>query len=196
MGGFAALHFGLAYPQMARSLVVAGCGYGAEPDKREDFRREAEAAAVGFESEGIETFAQKYALGPTRVQFQNKDPRGWQEFADMLAEHSAKGCAMTMRGVQKERPSLWDLEDQMKALDVPTLIVTGDEDDACLQPGLFMKQAIATSGLVVMPKAGHTINLEEPDMFNKILADYFAQVDAGQWTSRDPRSVAKSILGK
>ena len=196
MGGFAALHFGLAYPRMARSLVVAGCGYGAEPDKREDFRKEAEAAAVGFESQGIEIFARKYARGPTRVQFQNKDPRGWQEFADMLAEHSAKGCAMTMRGVQKERPSLWELEDQMKALNVPTLIATGDEDEPCLQPGLFMKRAIATSGLVVLPKTGHTINLEEPDMFNEILADFFALVDAGRWTSRDPRSVAKSILGK
>ena len=34
MGGFATLHFGLAY-RARRSLVVAGCGYGAEPDKRE-----------------------------------------------------------------------------------------------------------------------------------------------------------------
>ncbi len=40
MGGFAVLHFGFAYPERALSLVVAGCGYGAEPGKREQFREE------------------------------------------------------------------------------------------------------------------------------------------------------------
>ena len=196
MGGFAALHFGFAYPQMARSLVVAGCGYGAEPDQRAAFRDEAEASAARWESEGAETFATTYALGPTRVQFQNKDPRGWQQFADMLAAHSSKGSALTMRGVQKGRPSLWELEEDMKALAVPTLIVTGDEDDPCLQPALFMKQAIASSGLVVFPRTGHTVNLEEPDAFNRVVADFFAQVEAGRWTGRDPRSMTDSILGR
>ena len=49
-------------------------------------------------------FAKRYSLGPSRVQFQNKDPRGWQEFADQLATHSAIGAAFTQLGVQKERP--------------------------------------------------------------------------------------------
>ena len=80
MGGFAALHVGITYPQRARSLVIGGCGYGAEPDKKEKFRAECEAAAASFESNWAEA-AKKYALGPTRVQFQNKDPRGWAEFA-------------------------------------------------------------------------------------------------------------------
>jgi pimeloyl-ACP methyl ester carboxylesterase len=195
MGGFAALHFGFAYPDMARSLVVGGCGYGAEPEKREAFRKEAEASAARFETEGTEIFGKTYALGPTRVQFQNKDPRGWQEFVDMLTEHSATGCALTMRGVQKERPSLWELEEQMKGLTVPTLIITGDEDDPCLQPALFMKRAIASAGLMVLPRSGHTINLEEPDAFNNAVADFLAQVEAGRWTQRDPRSVTESILG-
>jgi pimeloyl-ACP methyl ester carboxylesterase len=112
MGGFAALHVGIAYPQRARSLVIAGCGYGAAPDKREAFQAECEAAAASFEASWSEAAA-KYALGPTRVQFQNKDPRGWSEFARQLAEHSPKGQALTMRGVQKRRPSLWDLAEDM-----------------------------------------------------------------------------------
>ncbi len=195
MGAFATLHFGFAYPHMARALVVAGCGYGAEPGKREKFRDEAEASAKSFEGEGAGTFAATYALGPTRVQFQNKDPRGWQEFADMLAEHSSQGSALTMRGVQRERPSLWELEDKMRKLVVPTLIVTGDEDDPCLQPALFMKQAIASAGLVVFPRTGHNVNLEEPVAFNQAVADFLAQVEAGRWMQRDPRSITGSILG-
>jgi pimeloyl-ACP methyl ester carboxylesterase len=195
MGGFATLHFGLAWPDRARSLLIAGVGYGAEKEKREQFRRESDAAAAGFERDGSEKFAAGYARGPSRVQFENKDPRGWSEFAAMLAEHSARGSAFTMRGVQRERPSLWDLEDRLRALAVPALIVTGDEDDACLVPSIFMKRTIPSAGLVVVPNTGHTINLEEPAAFNALVADFLAQVDAGRWPMRDPRSLTKSILG-
>lgn len=194
MGGFAALHVGLAYPQRARSLVIAGCGYGAEPDKKEKFRAECEAAAASFEANWAES-AKKYALGPTRVQFQNKDPRGWAEFAQQLAEHSPKGQALTMRGVQMRRPSLYELTDGMKKINVPTLIVIGDEDDPCLEPALLMKRSISTSGLVVLPRAGHTINIEDPEAFNRALFEFFLLVDEGRCTPRDPRSAASGILG-
>ena len=196
MGGFAVLHFGFTYPQRARSLVVAGCGYGAAPDKREQFAGEAETAARRFEEAGMAKAAEGYALGPTRVQFQNKDPRGWKEFADQLAEHSTEGSARTMRGVQKRRPSLYDLVDKMKTITAPTLIMTGDEDWQCLEPGLLMKRTIASAGLVVMPNAGHTINLEEPAAFNQHLADFFHTVNVGAWRNRDPRAMATAILGR
>ena len=195
MGGFATLHFGLAYPERARSLVVAGVGYGAEPDQRERFRREADLTAQALRTEGMAASARAYSLGPTRVQFQNKDPRGWSEFADMLAEHSAPGSAHTQQGVQKERPSVFDLADEMRKLTVPTLIVTGDEDWPCLVPSVFMKRTIPSAGLLVVPNTGHTINLEEPAAFNTALADFFAQVDAGRWPMRDPRAVSESITG-
>ena len=195
MGGFATLHFGLAYPGRARSLVVAGVGYGAESDQRERFRREADVTADFLRSRGMAAFAETYAVGPTRVQFQNKDPRGWREFADMLAEHSAAGSAHTQQGVQKERPSVFDLADAMKGLTVPTLIVTGDEDWPCLVPSVFMKRTIPSAGLMVVPNTGHTINLEEPAAFNAALADFLAQVDAGRWPMRDPRAVSESITG-
>ncbi len=83
----------------------------------------------------------------------------------------------------------------MRALDVPTLIVTGDEDEPCLVPGIFMKRAIRTAGLVVMPKAGHNINQEDAEAFNRAVADFHAAVDAGRWEARDPRSITESILG-
>src|ERR1700756_3385472 len=196
MGGFAALHFGFTYPDRARSLVIAGCGYGAAPDKRAQFAAEAEAAAKQFEQAGMAKAAEGYALGPTRVQFQNKDPRGWQEFADQLAAHSTEGSARTMRGVQARRPSLFDLVEQMKSITVPTLIMTGDEDWPCLEPGFLMKRTIPTAALFVMPNAGHTINLEDPIAFNQHIADFFHTVDAGAWRKRDPRAMVSTILGR
>ncbi len=195
MGGFATLHFGFTYPERARSLVIAGCGYGAEPDRRAQFAEEAEASAKRFEELTMAKAALAYATGPTRVQHQNRDPRGWKEFADQLAGHSTEGAALTMRGVQRRRPSLYELVDKMKAITAPTLVMTGDEDWPCLEPGLLMKKNISTAALVVMPNAGHTINLEDPAAFNGHLQELFLASDAGTWPVRDPRAMAGSILG-
>jgi pimeloyl-ACP methyl ester carboxylesterase len=195
MGGFAVLHFGFAYPDRALSLVVAGCGYGAEPGKRQQFHDETAKTIAQIEGAGMSVAAKSYSQGPSRVQFQNKDPRGWGEFAANLAAHSTQGSALTMRGVQARRPSLWDLVDQMRGLEVPTLVMTGDEDDPCLEPGLLMKRTIPMAALMVFPNTGHALNLEEPELFNRSLAEFFHQVERGRWPRRDPRAVTGSILG-
>ena len=194
MGGFAALHFGLDFPDRARSLVVAGAGYGAEKQYEAYFRGVSLEVAKQFEVHGSEQFAKTYALGASRVQFQNKDPRGWREFADLLGQHSAVGAANTMRGVQARRPSIYDLEDRLRTMPVPVLVVAGDEDDHCLQPGIFMKKTIPACGLLVLPKTGHTLNLEEPDHFNRFVGDFIAQVEAGRWPPRDPRATPAQIM--
>ena len=194
MGGFATLHFGLHYPERALSLVVAGCGYGAEPDARAQFKSEAETMADRILAEGMAAVGAGYAEGPTRVQFQNKDLRGWTEFRDQLCEHSTEGSSLTMRGYQARRPSLYDLGEPMTGLTVPTLIVNGDEDEPCLEVGLFMKRQIPAAGLLIMPKTGHTMNLEEPAAFNTSLDEFFHQVEAGRWDLRDPRSKSTAIL--
>lgn len=195
MGGFATLHFGFRHAAKALSLVVAGCGYGAEKGAQDKFRGEADAIAAFIDNEGIRVFAEKYAYGPTRVQFENKDPRGFAEFKQQLSEHSAVGARNTQLGVQRERPSLYDLVDQMKALTVPTLVLTGDEDWPCLQPALLMKQTIPTAALSVMPNCGHTINIEDPDQFNRLVGEFVVQVDCGRWPVRDPRAMVASITG-
>lgn len=194
MGGYAVLHVGLSYPAVARSLLVAGCGYGSVSSERQRFQQDSGKIAERLQHEGMPAVAEIYAKGPTRVQFEDKDPRGWQEFAAQLAEHSAIGAALTLLGVQGRRPSVYALEAQMRQLHVPTLIVTGDEDEPCLEPGLFMKRAIPTAGLVVMPKCGHTINIEEPDAFNRIVSDFLTAVESGKWGVRNPASLSASAI--
>ncbi len=195
MGGFATLHFGFRHAARALSLAVCGCGYGADPAKREAFRAEGAATVELIRAQGMKAFAARYAYGPTRVQYANKDPRGFAVFLAQLGEHSALGSANTQLGVQRERPSLYDLTDAMKALRMPTLVLHGDEDWPCLLPGLLMKQTIPTAALAVMPNCGHGINLEDPDQFNRIVGDFLAQVDAGRWPARDPRAISDSITG-
>jgi pimeloyl-ACP methyl ester carboxylesterase len=195
MGGFTALHLALRYPARVVSAVVAGAGYGAQPERADAFRAECEATATAFETEGAELVAVRYAVGPARVQFQNKNPRGWAEFAAALGEHSALGAALTMRGVQAARPSLYRLRDELAQVRTPLLLVVGDEDEGCLETALMLKRTIATSGLAILPRTGHTANLEEPDVFNEVVDRFLAAVERGAWRPRDPRSLSTSTTG-
>jgi pimeloyl-ACP methyl ester carboxylesterase len=181
MGGFATLHFGVKYSPRALGLVVAGCGYGAVPAQREEFQRSSRANAKVMLEEGMARFAVTYGHNASRLQLRSKDPRGFERYIRYLTEHSALGSANTMLGYQARRPSLYDLKAEMAGITAPTLIVAGDEDDATLEPGLLMKRTIPKAGLVVLPRSGHALNLEDPALFNRIVEDFFHQVESGRW---------------
>ena len=181
MGGSVALHFGIRYPNMARSLIVAGAGTGSvDPD---EFRRTANRLADQMEIHGMQAMSD-YAKGPVRVQLMDKDPMGWERFANQFLSHSSAGSSRTFRGFQARRAPIFDLEAELRALDVPTLIMFGDEDDPCIEPGVFMKRCIRRSGMVVFPKSGHAINLEEPDLFNRTVAAFLSAVETDSWPER------------
>jgi pimeloyl-ACP methyl ester carboxylesterase len=186
MGGFASLHFGIAYSPRALSLVVAGCGYGAHPSQYAQFQEQARALAKTMVEEGMAKVAATYGHGPARMQLKDKDPRGFADFIRNFSEHSAQGSANTMLGYQARRPSLYDLTVEMGRITAPVLIVAGDEDDVTLEPSVLMKRTIPTAALVVLPKSGHVLNLEDPALFNRLLEDFFHQVEAGRWTVRQP----------
>jgi len=192
MGGYSVLQVGLRHPDRALSLTIAGCGSGSERWHTEEFRRNALATAHQFETAGSAEVARTYGIGPGRVPFAVKDPRGFAEFTAMFAEHDALGSANTMRGFQGARPSIYDFEDDILRLALPALIVVGDEDDPCIEPSLFLKRTIAASGLAMFAKTGHVVNLEEPALFNQTLAEFLARAEAGRWPPRDPRSLRPS----
>ncbi|UPY35238.1 alpha/beta hydrolase [Sediminicoccus sp. KRV36] len=194
MGAFATLHLGLRHPHLARSLTAAGVGYGAAPDKRAQFQAEIDGSVAKLRAGGIETFATIYAHGPTRLVFEEKDPRGFAEFEAQMAEHSTEGSALTMLGVQRERPSLFELDAEFRKLKLPTFIIAGDEDDPTLEPAIYLKRTISSSALLVMPKCGHTMNLEDPDAFNRAVLDFITAVDSGAWKDRIPASLSGAII--
>ncbi|MDQ6818086.1 MAG: alpha/beta hydrolase [Actinomycetota bacterium] len=195
MGGFCALHLGIRRADMARSLVVAGCGYGAAPEAQARFRRECAAIAEAFRNQGAAAAAPRYAVGPARVQLQNRNPAAWETFARELAEHSSEGSALTMLGVQSRRPSLYAMHDLLASVHVPMLVLVGDEDDGCLEAGLMLKRTVPSAGLVVLPRTGHTSNLEDPALFNRTVQEFIDSVEQGQWSDRDARSQTESITG-
>ncbi len=181
MGAFATLHFGMHYGERALSLVVAGCGYGAQPAGYADFQAHARENATLIRTLGAAHFAATYGHGPGRVQLQAKDPRGFAEFIRIFADHSDLGSANTMAGYQGRRPSLYTLTEALRATTTPTLIVAGDEDDPTLDPSLMLKRTLPAAALAVLPSSGHVLNLEEPALFNYLLEQFFAQVESGRW---------------
>jgi len=195
MGGFATLHLVLTHPERVLSAVIGGVGYGAQPERQEQFRKESNAIAEAFESQGSAAVAESYAVGPARVQLQNKNPEAWSEFKKALAQHDATGAANTMRGVQASRPSLYEMQERLRAVRTPVLILAGDEDEGSLEPSLMLKRAIPTSALAILPRTGHTLNLEEPDLFNAMVERFVTAVENGGWGVRDPRATAGSITG-
>ena len=190
MGGGLALHFGLTHPDIARAIIVASAGTGSVNEAQ--WQQEAEASASRFVGEGMEAVAGDYASSPSRLQFKRKDPKGWEEFRDALAEHSSLGSALTFRGIQMKRPTIFALEQRLRRLQVPTLIMIGDEDEPCVDPAVFMKRNIPGAGLVVFPQSGHTINLEEPDLFNRHVHDFLTSVEG--WPMAFPRAALGTPL--
>jgi proline iminopeptidase len=191
MGGYTAVQIGINRPDRALSLTAAGAGSGSERAYMEEFRKNALATADLFEQAGSAEVVRTYGLSPPRIPFLLKDPRGFSDFNAAFASHDAQGSAHTMRGFQAARPSLYDFEAEIRRINVPTLIIVGDEDDPCLEPSVRLKQWISPSGLVVFPKTGHVVNQEEPALFNLTVGDFLACVEAGRWPPRDPRSMRK-----
>ncbi len=188
MGGNVALNFALTHPDRCLTTVVAGCGAGTIG--REQFERDNDRVVAYLGTHGMAAFAEMYAEGAARVTFKRKDRAGWERFRQQLAEHSATGSALAMAGVIRRRPTIFALKARLNQLTVPTLLVVGDEDEPCIEPGIFMKREIGTSGLVILPQSGHTINLEEPELFNQAVRDFHAAVAAGHWATREEVTVS------
>jgi pimeloyl-ACP methyl ester carboxylesterase len=193
-GSNIALNFALLHPAMCRSLVVAGPGSGSMD--KEAFAAQMEEGARRLEHEGITAeAAERGGYGPTRLAFLRKDPRGWRRWISLRAGHSALGAIHTLRGVLAKRPTVFELEAQLRQLQVPTLIMVGDEDEPCLEPALFLRRAIPHSGLAVYPQSGHPINLEEPELFNRTVLDFLTAVEQGGWLRREPHPAAEQPAG-
>jgi proline iminopeptidase len=188
MGSYSALQAALHASDRVMSMTLAGVGSGSSLENLDAFRKNCRETADQFEKIGSVEVAKVTRDAPGRIPFLAKDPRGHADFYAALARHDAKGSANTMRGFQGGRPSIYTMPDAIRKVMTPALIICGDEDDACVEPSLFLKQHLPASGLTFFPKSGHVLNLEEPALFNEMVERFIALVEAGRWGPRDPRS--------
>jgi len=193
-GAFAAAHFGRLYGDRALSLTLAGIGSGAGREGHEQFKRDAQITARRIRLEGMAKYANGLATNPTRSRFKQKDARGFAEFIKQLSEHPDTGAAHTMENFQGKRPSLYDFETEWKNVKLPVLIISGDEDEPCLLPSLYLKRTLPNAGLAMFAKTGHTVNLEEPDAFNREVWNFITLAEAGRWTPSHPMASGASLI--
>jgi pimeloyl-ACP methyl ester carboxylesterase len=181
MGSQGTLYFGLTYPRMAMSLTMIGIGTGSDPRNQAAFRRDTEARARLYEEGGLAAVLKAVRKAPNRIQLKQKNPRAFESFCRKFMEHSALGCANIARGVQMRRPPLQSVERELRALKVPAHVIVGDEDPGAVDAGIYIKRTCPASRLTVAPASGHLVNLEEPELVNRLTDEFFALVESGRW---------------
>ena len=197
MGAFASLHFGITYRLSravdhgrGRRLRRASRAVQAVPGGLAA-RTPSSSSAKAWRSSPRPTGMARRACS-SRTRTRAASPSTSASSPSIRRSARRTRCS----AYQARRPSLYDLTAEMARIDVPTLIMAGDEEEPCLEVCLLMKRAIPTAGLAVLPKSGHGINLEEPALFNQLLEDFLHQVEAGRWAARDARSTVPSIYGR
>ena len=186
MGSTTTLLFGIKHEDRALSLTIASTGYGAVGGDRAVFHAEIEGMANRLETEGWGVIAPEYGNGPFRRSFAIKEPAAHAEFLERLSKHSGVGSARTMRTVQMVRPAFPDILEDLKAITVPVLLVVGDDDAPAIEGTLYLKKAIPTAGLFMLPRSGHMLNIEETEAFNHMLGRFLKFASDGTWVKLTP----------
>jgi pimeloyl-ACP methyl ester carboxylesterase len=109
---------------------------------------------------------------PDRQRLKQKSPAEFQKFIDQAAALSPVGLASAYRGVVKPRSPIYSLKDDVASLKKPTLIVVGQLDTPCLKPSQFLADTIPGARLEALPATGHSVNVEEPTIINRLVVDF------------------------
>ncbi len=155
LGGYVSLAFYLEHPEMVRALVICDSGPGyRNAEARAAWNQRAHERAAELEARGLD------ALGGRS-----------REMRESVSEHrSAQGLAHAARGMLAQQGSR--VIDGLSAIRVPTLIVVGDQDQPFLAPSEYMAKKIPGARIEVIPGAGHAANLDQPEIFNRVLLDF------------------------
>ena len=194
MGSYSSLQVALNAPERLLSMTLAGVGSGSSLENLDAFRKNCRDTADQFEKVGSVEVAKVTREAPGRIPFLVKDPRGHADFYAALARHDSTGSANTMRGFQGGRPSIYTLTEAIRGATTPALIICGDEDEPCLEPSLYLKRVMPNAGLAVFAKSGHTVNIEEPDAFNREVWNFLVLAEAGKWTPAEPMAKGASLI--
>ena len=155
LGGYVSLAFYLEHPEMVRALVICDSGPGyRSPEARAAWNQRAHERAADLEARGLDALS-----GRSR------------EARESISHHrSAQGLAHAARGMLAQAGSR--VIDGLPAIRVPTLIVVGDQDQPFLTPCEYMAKKIPGARLEVIAGAGHSANLDQPEVFNRVLLDF------------------------
>lgn len=166
MGASTALRFALRHPAKTRALILAAFPSG--PDRASSFTAQADTFADAIEHDGLERAGERFVWGPDS----GLDPAAARFVRQGFLEHPPHGLVHTLRGVIARQPRVDDLKPQLRELTTPTLVIVGAGDAGSLEPSESLIDAIPHARLVVIPDAGHVVNLADPAAFDAALLDF------------------------
>lgn len=170
LGGMIGQGLAIRYPALLRSLVLCDTAAVTPPEARAVWdERIAVAESQGMEPHVEPTIGRWFTPGFISARSDVVD-----SVRDMIrATHPQgyTGCAHVVRDL--------DLRDALAGVEVPTLIIVGEEDPGTpVEAAQVLQQLIPGSELVVLKAASHLSNLEQPEAFNRALLSFLARVEA------------------
>src|SRR6266852_2790700 len=146
LGGYMSLAFYRAHPERVRALLIIDTGPGfRKDDARESWNKRAQETGDRFEREGLAVLK---SLSRERSSVSHRDASGLARAArGMLTQHDARVIEV------------------LPSIKVPSLIVVGAEDAPFLAASDYMAAKIPGAQKVVIPAAGHAVNIDQPQAF-------------------------------
>jgi pimeloyl-ACP methyl ester carboxylesterase len=169
MGGYIAFAFWRKYPQRVSRLILAATR--ALPDSAETAENRLKAAALA-EKEGAEAIARAMLPKMLSPITQAEHPERTAQVKAIMLEASVAGIVGALLGM-RQRP---DSTPTLPTIGVPALIIRGDDDPfAPLEEAEAMSKAMPQARLARIAQAAHLPNLEQPEIFNRLLGEFMAQ---------------------
>ncbi len=171
MGGRLALYLAAVYPHFFRSLILESASPGLEsPEARQERIASDEQLAQRIESEGVEKFVAYWGKNPLFATQKNLPENIRTQLHHQRLKNNPIGLANSLRGMGTGvQPSLWN---QLRDIQLHVLLITGELDTKFTQIGKAMGEKLPKGEHVIVPDAGHTIHLEQPDNFARIVLKF------------------------
>ena len=169
MGGNIAVNLALAHPRAVSALIACDTGAGSEDAAAFAARCEEYADAAG---RGIDAFAEAAFGWPVFADYGAQGQAQAALLRELVRAQPAHGIALTARHALAPRKPVYELETGLRALRVPTLVIYGERDEACVQSSEFLGRAIPGAQVWKVPGATHFVNLDEPAAFNSRVLDF------------------------
>jgi 2-succinyl-6-hydroxy-2,4-cyclohexadiene-1-carboxylate synthase len=172
MGGRLALHVAARNPERILSLLTIGAHAGLDEEARDGRRRGDEALATRIEKDGLEAFVNYWSDLPLFAGIERRGPAfSAQVRAERMTNHVA-GLACSLRGMGAgAMDPLWD---DLARVPFPCTFVAGQLDHGYVSSARRLAATVPHGRVEVVPRAGHTVHLERPDAFARVLEDHLA----------------------
>lgn len=172
-GGLASLHFAVRHPGRVAALALIDSGPGFKnPEAAAGWAAQVERTASFLETRGFEAFVAGRA-GSTCIGSKPELPAA-RAAGQAICAQSVAGVARFGREVSGPAPPVID---DLATLDMPALVVVGENDKPFLRAAEVMAAKLPRSHHVIIPEAGHIVNIEEAEVFNRELIDFLAKLE-------------------